>query len=417
MEKIILNVRRHYGEIDWILPILYFLKKKYKIYAVFDYKFTFDNLKKNKQLFGIWKEVIEDYYVQDTKKKFLLKVINKFFENFFIKKFISKTTKDKLKEKIYSIKEIFYKFKINKNNLKFFFVSIVSLNDLPRIIKKEFSNCKIIRFPESTWLFPSRKLNDKIQMYNYKNQISDFYLFSHPNDRDCFFFKDIAEIKKNSLVCGYPRYNKTWIKKIVNFEKKELTKKNFKIVVATRKWEKNHLPFNDYKNNILVIMLFSQTIKNSRVYFKLHPHSHEEFIIREILSKSGFNNWNICNDHPLALSKDADLCISIITSVTFDFLSLKKPTIEFYNFKNLTLNKKSKAAPHVVFSLKKKKYETIFKYYNFVKSAENFSDLKKISDNFINNKEIFDVHYQSFKRIIIKKNIGITKVITKLEQI
>jgi hypothetical protein len=120
MEKIILNVRRHYGEIDWILPILYFLKKKYKIYAVFDYKFTFDNLKKNKQLFKIWKEVIEDYYIQDIKKKILLKFLNKFFENFLIKKFISEEIKYKLKEKIYSIKEIFYKFKISKKNLKFF---------------------------------------------------------------------------------------------------------------------------------------------------------------------------------------------------------------------------------------------------------------------------------------------------------
>jgi hypothetical protein len=416
MEKIILNVRRHYGEIDWILPILYFLKKKYKIYAVFDYKFTFDNLKKNKQLFKIWKEVIEDYYIQDIKKKILLKFLNKFFENFLIKKFISEEIKYKLKEKIYSIKEIFYKFKISKKNLKFFFVSIVSLNDFPRIVKKNFSNCKIIRFPESTWLFPNRKLNDKIQLYNYKNQASDFYLFSHPNDRD-FFFKNTTEIKKKSLVCGYPRYNKSWIEKIVSFEKKKFNKKNFKIVVSTRKWEKNYLPLNDYKNNILDIMLFSQTIKNSRIYFKLHPHSHEEFIIRKILSKSGFNNWKICNDHPLALSKDADLCISMITSVTFDFLSLKKPTIELYNFKNLILNAKSKAGPHVVFNLKKKKYETIFKYYNFVKSAENFSDLNRISKNYIKNKKLFDVNYESFKKIIIKKNIGIAETIKKLEQI
>lgn len=416
MKKIILNVRRHYGEIDWVLPILYFLKKKYKIYAVFDYKFTFDNLKKNRQLFGIWKEVIEDYHIQDTKKKILLKVLNKFFENFLIKKFISEAIKNKLKEKIYSIKEIFYKFKIKKNDLKFFFVSILSLNDFPRIIKKDFANCKIIRFPESTWLFPNRKLNNKIQLLNYKNQASDFYLFSHPNDRDVFF-KNNIQIKKKSLVCGYPRYNKSWIEKIARFNKKKINKKNFKIIVATRKWEKNYLPLNNYKKNILDIMFFSQTIKNSKVYFKLHPHSHEEFVIRKILSNCGFDNWKISNDHSLALSKDAQLCISMITSVAFDFLSLKKPTIELYNLKNLTLNKESKSAVHVVFNLKKKKYETIFKYYNFVKSAQNFSDLTRISKNYIKNKKLFDVNYESFKKNILKKNIGISETIKKLEQI
>jgi hypothetical protein len=107
----------------------------------------------------------------------------------------------------------------------------------------------------------------------------------------------------------------------------------------------------------------------------------------------------------------------MITSVAFDFLSLKKPTIELYNLKNLTLNKESKSAAHVVFNLKKKKYETIFKYYNFVKSAQNFSDLTRISKNYIKNKKLFDINYESFKKNILKKNIDISETIKKLEQI
>ena len=78
------------------------------------------------------------------------------------------------------------------------------------------------------------------------------------------------------------------------------------------------------------------------------------------------------------LAKDANLCISMITSVTFDFLSLNKPTIEFYHSKNLTLNERSKSAVHVVIE-KNRKYKTIFKYYNLVKSAESYNDLIDIN--------------------------------------
>ena len=39
---LLLQVRRSVGEIDWIIPILYLLKKKgYKIFTFFDYKKNF----------------------------------------------------------------------------------------------------------------------------------------------------------------------------------------------------------------------------------------------------------------------------------------------------------------------------------------------------------------------------------------
>ena len=77
MKKIIiLNVRRHYGEIDWILPLLY-LFKNYKIYTVFDNQLVLNNLKKNKKLFNLWNKISINFYVKKKKQKIYL-------ENFLI---------------------------------------------------------------------------------------------------------------------------------------------------------------------------------------------------------------------------------------------------------------------------------------------------------------------------------------------
>ena len=46
---IILNVRRHYGEIDWILPLLYFFKN-FEIYTVFDNQLVLNNFKKKQKI-------------------------------------------------------------------------------------------------------------------------------------------------------------------------------------------------------------------------------------------------------------------------------------------------------------------------------------------------------------------------------
>ena len=51
--SIILNVRRHYGEIDWILPLLYRMSNRHKVFTIFDNKKVFQNFKKNKILFNI----------------------------------------------------------------------------------------------------------------------------------------------------------------------------------------------------------------------------------------------------------------------------------------------------------------------------------------------------------------------------
>jgi len=75
-----LQIRRHVGEINWILPIIFTLKKKnYKIVSYFDSDEAFDRLKKNKELFSIWKKINTKYFLQKKLIKYFIKLFLKLF--------------------------------------------------------------------------------------------------------------------------------------------------------------------------------------------------------------------------------------------------------------------------------------------------------------------------------------------------
>ena len=92
-EFIILHVKRHAGEIDWILPLLYKASKKYKIITIFSNIYAYNSLRENYDLYSLWKKINNSFYIQ-TKNKFILRLISKFLIHFeklgILRKLISK---------------------------------------------------------------------------------------------------------------------------------------------------------------------------------------------------------------------------------------------------------------------------------------------------------------------------------------
>ena len=72
---VVLVVRQHSGEIDWILPLLHKLNGKFRIITIFSNHDAFLSLKRNNDLFILWKQICKDYLI-----------INK-FQNMFWKIF------------------------------------------------------------------------------------------------------------------------------------------------------------------------------------------------------------------------------------------------------------------------------------------------------------------------------------------
>ena len=95
MEKkiILLNISKSSAEIDWILPVLYELSKKYRIFTIFQNLKSYETLTKDKILFQLWKKISPDYAIDNIYDKLIRYLSNKLFGKF---NFINYLKKKKL---------------------------------------------------------------------------------------------------------------------------------------------------------------------------------------------------------------------------------------------------------------------------------------------------------------------------------
>ena len=368
---IVLNVKRHHGEIDWILPLLYKFDKFYTLITIFDFNETYENFKKNKFLFKLWSKRNDHIYIKNKKDKIFFKIIFQILQifqkilNLHLIKF-----EEFLLDKISDFEFFLKRYKINYDNLKVFFIASHNKSYLPKFVKKKNPNCKIIRFPESSWIFPSGNQNKHYSKTKiFEKNFGDYYLHTCKSNSDLFLGKS-----KKIIYCKNFRYESWWKKK---FKKKRKNYRTFNILVATRPFDESYFSKQSYEKLIFLLMRASNEILNSKVIFKTHPHSKEFLFLKSIFKKYNFKNWEINNNHALILANEADLCVSIITSACLDFLSTNKPTIELF-FSNKDANKISVKYPHYAFNKKKNEWQSIFEHLGFLKTYETTKDLLKI---------------------------------------
>ena len=169
--------------------------------------------------------------------------------------------------------------------------------------------------------------------------------------------------------------------------------------MATRMPVDYYFPKSTYRKYIEDIMYVAQKNKDIKVIFKTHPHYGERDIILNILKKYDKNLWDLSNDHPFYLAKNADVCISFITSACFDFISLKKPTIEYFcPMTEAKRNKLATTSPHYVYN--KKKWITIFDYLKVVIPVSDKIKLENLIVSILKNKtkKIWMKNYEYFKK-------------------
>ena len=107
----LLVVRKNYREIDWIIPLIYKIKHKFKIITFFqDGNILKKFSKENVSLYKKWKKIDSFHFFPTTKHIFLSKLLTLFS----LEIFFSKISKRLYKKKFYSEK---YLNKIlSKNN-------------------------------------------------------------------------------------------------------------------------------------------------------------------------------------------------------------------------------------------------------------------------------------------------------------
>ena len=86
---ILLNISKSVAEIDWILPVLYELKSKYKIVTIFQNPKIYETLKHDKILFSLWKKISFQYFIDSKIDKILRYFVKKINQNYNLKNYFN----------------------------------------------------------------------------------------------------------------------------------------------------------------------------------------------------------------------------------------------------------------------------------------------------------------------------------------
>jgi len=400
---VVFIVRRHAGEVDWLLPLLFKFSKNYRIITIFSDRSSFKSLKNNKSIFKIWNNICKDFIIVSKQDSFLWKSLHVIISKLQIK--ISKEKEKLILNRTFNLDFFIKKFKLNIKQVKCIFLTHSHATYLPLIFKNRYAKIKVIRFPEATMISSSMEENPKIKNYNkIQNVYGDLFLFSSKANMIYFFGNKNKVIKKeNLLYCGLLRYERWWINKIVSIQNKK--SKKFNILVALRGPNEDYFQIDSYEEVIESIMKTAEAIKNCEVTFKIHPQETDEIMLKERLLKFDKSLWSIKKDHMMLLAVRSNMCISVITSACFDSLALKIPTIEFYNVKKeIEETSKAKTLMHMAYNKKNKTWSSIFSYKGIVQNVYDYKSLERKVLSIYHNKKIEknynNKNYLAFQKLV-----------------
>ena len=388
-KNIVLIIRKSPGEIDWILPLLFNLKEKFNIFTIFQKKITLDLLKKNEELYELWKYTSYASTIQppfrQLVKRFFLKIF--FFAN---KTKIYKNFSIKTNNKIYNFFDLQEEIS-KKYNIKNFtppsavFFEFTNKSFWLNALNKINSNLKIIYFPHTSTIFSLKNQKYKSKIYKKFNEL---LLLS--NQKDVPYWRNHYPNSK-IIVSGYLKYEKNWINKILKFnsnKNKRLKKKKIIFVAIDGYHEK--INREKYFYQIQTLMDVCLKFKNIFIIFKLHPFTPNKIFLK-IMSKYPKQIWKISNSHLISLGKICDVFVSFYYSATsLEGLAVGKSPIELWNTKYDEKN-------------------SIYKKLNLVIHANNRKHLEIALKKQLNNKKKLlkdSIQIRNFKKICKIKNVN-----------
>jgi len=375
---LILIIRRHAGELDWILPLLYRFKGKYRIISIFSDSGAYESIKRNLNLFKILKEISNEHFIISKKQNFFWKLLRYVLTKYPFTKFNIFLKIEKLiNSKTFNINYFLSMFNIRIEDIKAIFVTMTHLSILPNMFKKKNSKILLVRYPESTMIVPSKKENFRIfKSPTYRRVSGDLFLFFSPTNKSFFLGDRITKLcKKKIYYCRMLRYENWWMKKFIKTKKNN--NKIFTILVPVRNPNNDFFQRSSYDEIINSIMKIATEYKNCKVIFKIHPQDSNTTILKSLLNKFNKDTWEISEEHVMTLAAKSNFSVSIITSACLDTLAAKIPTVEYYMIdKEINISKKVKSCMHMTFDAKKKKWLTIFNYKRLVNTIFDHEGLR-----------------------------------------
>lgn len=408
-KTILLIVKRHAGEVDWILPLLYrFDNCNNRIITIFSNKNAFTSLVNNKSLFLLWSKICKEYIVEKKTNNLFWKIIDILLKRLTPKKYTSSGFSNYIISKIFNVKKnIYEKFSINIIDL--IFIEHNNPTYLVNALKAKDKKIKIIRFPESSMFFASKKANpffrNKKKIFN---NIGDYFLFCSKDNADQYFEGyNSNKDKSKTIYSNQIRYENWWIKK---FKKKKTKRKFFYILIALRNHNQDYFHTELYYKILRDIYALTKDLKKIRLIFKVHPQDINEYQLKKDISFFDKRTYRITNDHMMSLSSQADMCISILTSASLDAVIMNIPTIEYYDANTeINLSPKAREFLHLAYQKKNKKWLTVFDQKKILKNICEYKKLViEVKKIIISDKKISHQHKLYRNKLLKLSNYGKT---------
>ena len=247
----------------------------------------------------------------------------------------------------------------------------------------------IIHYPHTTNIFSTNK-ESKLKQNNL-NSTNHIFLSSF---RDLNFFKK-KYVNSNFYEIGYPKYSRSWLKKI-HFNKKiknEVSKT--RIFIAYKGYDRFKYNLGEYKEQLNSLFLIAKK-NNFQLLFKFHPNAQEEKEFLNIANSYSKNLWKITKKHLHLGSHESKIFISFFSNAAvLDALASNKIPIELWDIKlkkdelsnysklKLCISVKNYAELekkiHLLIEPKKKLNAGFLKNYKkIVKTEKSISKAKKI---------------------------------------
>lgn len=333
-KAILVYIKNGYAEIDWILPVLLILKKKFSICFHFSSQLSYQRVKNNKILFSLLQKTSDNYFIQNKYNslfarltRYIVSILLKIFKQNFFNQLISN-----LNNNIHNFHDIKKKYK--NYDFKIYFSEFDVLNPwLDTINKKEIN---IFHYPSTPKFFP--KNSNFRPRYTLKGQN---LILCNISDKK-YWKKNKKKIK--IIISGYPKFDTWWRKnfyinkKINKHKKQKIFLFPFGYNLKLYKTSEQKIIVN-YVKKVLDIILSN---KNNKIIFKLHPRYEGNFF-KDITSHINKQRYEVLNSHLFQCLNIADYCLfEPQSSVVLDSLSMKVPAIQLFmdvelkNYTNLS---------------------------------------------------------------------------------
>ena len=335
---IFLVIRKQPGEIDWILPVLDNIKDKVNIITIFEKKISLKLLKQNETLYKIFLQTICCYFVNSKFKCLFLRLASKLSYILNINK-AEIFFKKKIFQNYYKISDLLELLSLNhiildRKNIRVGMQDFTDNSPWILKLKNEIKNCKIISYPHTTKIYSDKKnfLKPKNKKFG-----KNFLFLSSQNDLKHFENKAHNQYV---YICGYPKYEKKWLRKIEKYSSFTLYEKINKkknIFIAYKGFDDSLFNKNDYINQVKKLFDFVNTSQKYKLIFKFHPNDQQEKVFLKIANKYSKELWTITKSYLHTIIKNSTVCMSFYNNASItDFLAAGKLPIQL---EKVTLNK------------------------------------------------------------------------------